>query len=173
MITAWHHLQIVEQIPPHLLQKMFAEVHLDKMTAKTCRPVLEQFARPKHRPLVRLLQLLPRTFHPAVVASNCRGAADADAITINRMPHCHKAPSVYDDPSSARYASITFQLLAGAAPLAGGSLDDAWCDDGTERIKSAAADLRCGATKLAPLLESTGAEGESGPGTLHSFNSRN
>lgn len=96
---------------------------------------------------MQLLQLLPRAFHPTIVDAACRDDGDNASyasLVIRHAPHCRNAPSAYDDPANRCNASITFQLLAAAAPLAGGCLDHAWRADGTEWIQRAAERLRCG-----------------------------
>lgn len=127
-------VQVIEQVPPHLLPNVFAAVCHDRFKPK---PAIQLFAPrpgPNKKPLTRLLQILPRTFHPAAVSVTCRDATDDAAIRIHvqTMPHCLKAPSAYDEEA---YASMTFQLLAAVAPLAGGRLEDAWHKYGAMRIE--------------------------------------
>ena len=93
-------MQIIEQIPPHILPSVFAAIHHVRVTpcssSKDARPDQKHKPFPgssiRIEPLARLLQLLPRTFHTAIVASACTDADDAAALTIHNMPHCFMVP---------------------------------------------------------------------------------
>lgn len=75
-----------------------------------------------------------------------------------------QVPTVYDNQPNARFASATFQVLAAAAPIAGGSLEHAWCADGAECIQRAAAELRVEDANEQALRDLTVAEGPVVPG---------
>lgn len=116
--------------------------------------------RPDRQQLARLLQLLPRSFHPAIVQACCSSAGHGAAcLTVPCMP-CMPAcaatcaaspgkpatkPQPADgatlprrSPCAAGSASLTFQLLAAAAPLAGGTAERAWhpnCWDATHELE--------------------------------------
>lgn len=152
-------VQIVEQVPPSLLPKVFAAVHdieisgWDTFELRRLSTLNRSWG--VERPLVRLLQLLPRTFHPAAVSASCRDAGDTATLSFHALPDDDEVQFAYDHLAGTYDTSLAFRLLAAAAPLAGSSLDHAWRDDGIACITRAGAQLRDAAQDMASLSELT------------------
>lgn len=157
-------MQIVQAVPQAMVLSILAGIH--------------QRHNRGHRPLppaplhltaclastdyvTRLLLLLPREFHPAVVFTCCMPSPDTLSCVLSAdytffvSPNCPRHNGLSRggcygsrsraDPATAREctcATATFQLLAAAAPLAGGSMDAAWslCDLGLSAYDEGASD---------------------------------
>lgn len=136
-------MQIVSALPQQAVLAILAAAH-----RRTCsvHSVHSMLPRPltAHLRQHQLLQLLPRTFHPAIVQACCMSRADERCCVIgipgsgsivHSTPRClraHACRAGSAEAASNAYPaepgppSATFQLLAAAAPLAGGSLEAAW-----------------------------------------------
>lgn len=132
-------MQIVRAVPKTAVVDILSTIHLRH------RRTDDEDVHP-----ARLLQLLPRAFHPAIVRACCVprpgsplsfeirtvapstvcAAKDASGNVADANTVCERCAA----------ATPTFQLLAAAAPLAGGSLEAAWNPDGAAASSTAVTD---------------------------------
>lgn len=182
-------LQIVDAVPPHCLPRVLAATGPAATslepdgTLEEGHWTAEPIAGPDAHQLARLLQLLPASLHPTIVSSCCRRASGGGAFRIPQMPACcdtcpqhstaqHSAQRAPDDPGSVEAegregaacgpscASAVFQLLAAAAPLAGGDAERARDPGALEALLSGAATAASASAADAAAVD--GATGGSG-----------